>query len=423
MNTAFCHGSCWIAFGLLALIGCGPGVGEGPLPASRPSDGAVLDGAAEAGSDASGKTDASRAADDTMDASLVSSYACVSPEAEAYTLFSASQIGNGVQLVTMGENTLLAEKSVDGVVEPLLVFLDLGSSDARATERGRATLAQKPAASLQPIGVVNRRDGPLGSAWPFSFYALVLVRGQNGNALYGANLPTNGSSELILIADSEIPINARLRGLVYLPDKMVEVESQVTSEARFERLCLFGDGLYCLSYDGAAWNQTTEIEAASGSLFNSVAVWNDGQAWLLIAVGDEGRVAKVSLDDRDTSREISVDTTSNLLTVSVSDTRLAIGGENGTVVYVDRSTDTPKICNLSAQPIVSLKWWGSRLRGIERNGELFEVPFGGCQACAYGISVDSALYGRLIGIGGDFLLLNREAVILVTANLEPIVLN
>jgi hypothetical protein len=315
-------------------------------------------------------------------------------------VYHASQIGDSVRLITMGENTLLAEKVANGIGEPLLVFLDWGSAEARAVERGRAALARAPTASLQPIGVVNRRDGSFGAAWPFGYYAFVLVHGPAGNALYGADLPKDGRSELVLITDSQVPADVQLRGLVYLPDKMVEVDDQIKSEARFNRLCLFGDGLYCLSYDGSFWNRKVEIEAASGSPFNSVAVWNDGQEWFLVAVG----------------------TDSDLLTISAAGSRLAIAGENGAAVYIDGRTDEPTICNLFDQTIVSFKWWGSRLRGIERNGELFEVTFGGCQACAYDISVGSALYGRLFGLGGDFLLLNQESVLLVTANLEAIVL-
>jgi hypothetical protein len=422
MNIVVGHRFSWLLLGLLIGSGCGPGVGEGPRPLPPPADGPVLDSSREAGVDASAKADAYSNAAETTVAPISPPYSCIAPEAIISTVYRASQLGSTVRLITMGENTLLAEKTVNDIVEPLLVFMDWGSADASAVEKGRATLSQTPLASLQPIGVVNRRDGAFGVEWPFDYDAFVLARGPAGNALYGANLPTDGLSELVLVADSQVPADVELRGLVYLPDKMVAVDDSIASDARFKRLCLFGDGLYCLSYDGSVWSRKVEVEAASGSPFNSVAVWNNGEGWFLVAVGDQGRIAKVSMETQSTVQELTVDTSSNILTISSSGTRLAAAGENGTVVYIDGRTDESTVCNLFDQTIVSFKWWGARLRGIERNGELFEVTFGGCRACAYGISVGSARYGRLIGIGGDFLLLNQESILLVTANVEPVVM-
>lgn len=412
----------WLLLGLLFEIGCGPGVGEGPRPLPPLADGSVLDSRVEGDVDANAKTDAHGDAAEVMDVSVSSTYSCVSPEATSSIVYHASRLGSNVRLITMGENTLLAERTVDEIVEPLLVFVDWGSTGVNSIEKGRAELSQTPPASLQPIAVVNRHNGSFNGEWPFDHDAFVLARGPAGNALYGANLPADTSSELVLIADSEVPTEVSLRGLVYLPDKMVGVDASTVSEVRFKRLCLFGDGLYCISYDNSVWSREVEIEAASGRLFNSVAVWNNGKEWFLVAVGDQGRIVKVSMDAKKTAQEVPVGTTDNLLTVSSSDSRLAIAGENGTVVYIDEREDEPIECNLFDQAIVSFKWWGSRLRGIERNGELFEVTFKGCRACDYGISLGSALHGRLIGIGGDFLLLDQESVVLVTAKVEPTVI-
>jgi len=422
MNIAATHRFSWLLLGLLIESGCGPGVGEGPRPPPPLVDGSVLDSRAEDGVDVNAKADADSDAVEITDAFVSSSYSCISPQATASIVYRASRLGRNVRLITMGESTLLAERTVDEIVEPLLVFMDWGSADANGVERGRAELSQTPSASLQPIAVVNRRGGSFGGEWPFDYEAFVLVRGPAGNALYGANLPTDASSELILIADSKVPTDAQLRGFAYLPDKMLGVDESTASEGRFKRLCFFGDGLYCLSYEGAVWSRKVEIEAASGSLFNSVAVWNNDQEWFLVAVGDQGRMVKVSMDTQKTAEEVPVGTNSDLLTISSSGSRLAVAGENGTVLYMEEPDVEPKECNLFDQTIVSFKWWGSRLRGIDRNGEIFDVTFGGCRACDYGISVGSALYGRLIGIGGDFLLLNQESILLVTAELEAIVI-
>jgi hypothetical protein len=405
------------------FLSCGPGVGEGPLPPSKlidasvpDADASIFDSAAVYGFEAA--VDAETGSD-PEDGSYINNPPldyCANTKKKSLPLVRAEQLSNHVNLVSMGENTLLAEETTNGINQPILVFLD-----ADMYIRGQAKLSQLPAASAYPIGVVNRREAPFGAQWPFNDYALVLVRDEAGNSLYGANLPTETASALVLIPNSQIPADVELRAIVYLPSKMADVDDSVKYQPIFQRLCALGDGLYCLTFNGTSWQRDVFITPHSGGLLNSVAVWWAGEEWFLVGAGDGGRLVKVPLDSSAPAENIYSGTTDNLRTVSTYGGRLAAAGDNGATVFIDETVGEPVVCNLSDQAIVSFKWWSSNLRGLYKNGELFELRFGSCESCAADSLLGSALSGRLTPTGG-FLVLNQKTLSLVTVVVESSVI-
>ncbi len=417
-------------FGAALVAACGPGVAEGPLPpppspdASRDADRADAPASRDSGTDGQRGADAGPAASDSGPAGPDSSAepawvpedSCHDAAGEVTVVFSADRLGEDVRLVTMGASTILAEQTVDTIIEPVVVFLD-----AQGYEVGQARLAEPPEASVRAIGIANRRDAPLGETWPYAHEAMALLRGDSGNAFYGANRASEGVAELMPIEDSQLPSEPELRGLIYLAHKLAE---GVPEQSLLHRICAFGDGVFCFSFDGSSWSRTDIVEPGTGALFNSLTILEIEDEWLMLAVGDQGRLVSATLGpegDQGLWQELSSGTSENLLTITASGRQWAAAGEQGVVVHVDISTDARTLCNVTDQAIVSLKWWGDALRGVDRGGGLFGLPFGECEPCIYGVNLGSALYARLSGIDGDFLVLNSAALIRVHGIHEMVV--
>jgi hypothetical protein len=138
-------------------------------------------------------------------------------------------------------------------------------------------------------------------------------------------------------------------------------------------------------------------------------------------VGDGGRITEIPLSEGGAPAEIDSGLSGRLTGVSASGQRLAVSGERGLVAYYESFPAQPEICNLFAQTVVSLKWWGSDLRGIDEEGGVFELPFKGCTPCFFGVSLGSALYGRVSGLDGDTLVLNATGLYRVSGRFESVV--
>lgn len=404
-----------------ALSGCGPGVEEGPL---RKPVIATPDASMDAGPTETGRRDAGNVFEVTPydDAGAVvvfpPGYHCEDVFPDMWTIISAEDVGEGAHLVAMGQSTLLAEQEVDGVTQPVLVFLDpamYGSGEARL-----AVPSQEP---LHGIGVVNRRDAPMGEGWLFQHHAIALVSGPEGNRLYGASPEPDGMAELVLLDEpSLLPAGAELRGLTYLQDKVVENAESLSGESALQQVCALGDGIFCFSYDGVSYAASTLVESGSGPSFNSMTVLEREGSWIAVAVGDEGRITEIPLGGGGAPVEIDSGLSGRLIGVSAYDGRLAISGEKGLVAYYETFPAEPDICNLFPQTIVSLKWWGPELRGITADGGIFGLPFQGCDPCFFGISLGSALQGRVSGLDGDLLVLNAQGLYRVTGKFETVVI-
>ncbi len=407
---------------LVHLTGCGPGVEEGRRLPLLARDASADE---EAGMDAGPPEtfpvapDATVPADDAgMELFYPPGYRCRQRYPEISIILSAQQVGEGVRFVSMGQSTLLAEQEVDGVTQPVLVFLDPGMYRS-----GEARLASPPSESLRVIGVVNRRDAPLGAGWLFDHHAIVLVSAPDGNRLYGASPDPGGTAELQLIDEpSLIPAGAELRGLTYLQDKSMENAEVLTAETALQQVCALGNGIFCFSHDGVAFDSNTLVESGVGPAFNSLTVLERAGGWHAVAVGDGGRIAEIPLDGSGAPAEIESGTTDRLTGVSFYDGQLVISGEKGFVAYYEDFPSPGESCRLFEQSIVSLKWWAPDLRGIDEEGGVFGVPFGGCEACFFSVSLGTALQGRISGLDGDSLVLNENGLYRVSGKYETVVL-
>jgi hypothetical protein len=367
---------------------------------------------ADAGNDADTFDDAG------TEAIFFPGYRCEEVFPEVLTIISAEDVGKGARLVAMGQSTLLAEQEVEGVTQPVLIFLDPGMYRS-----GEARLAVPSDESLPGIGVVNRRDAPMGEGWLFQHHAIVLVSGPEGNRLYGASPKPDGVAELVLLDEpSLLPAGVELRGLTYLQDKVVENAESLSGESALQQVCALGDGIFCFSYDGVSYAASTLVESGSGPSFNSMTVLEREGSWISVAVGDGGRVTEIPLGGGGAPVEIDSGLSGRLIGVSAYDGRLVISGEKGLVAYYQTFPSQPETCHLFDETIVSLKWWGSDLRGITDDGEIFDVPFQGCDPCFFGVSLGSALQGRISGLDGDLLVLNAVGLYRVSGKFETVVL-
>ena len=412
-----------LALSLYPLVACGPGVEEGPrrrillardasadpgagMDAGPPETLSVVPDAAEPGDDAG------------ADLFRPLSYRCQQRYPEVSTVLSTQDVGEGIRFVTMGQSTLLAEEEVDGVTEPVLIFLDLGMYRS-----GEARLASAPGESLRAIGVVNRRDAPMGEGWHFEHHAIVLVSAPDGNRLYGASPDPDGTAELRLLDEpSLVPAKAELRGLTYLQDNNVENAEALTGELALQQVCALGDGIFCFSHDGASFSSRTLIEPGTGPAFNSLTVLRRIRGWHAVAVGDGGRVTEIPLYEDEAPTEIESGTIYRLTEISSFRGQVVIAGDKGFVAHYETFPSTVDNCHLFDQGVVSLTWWGSNLRGIDEDGGVFALPFGGCEPCPFGVSLDSALYGRVSGVDGDSLVLNESGLYRVSGKHETILI-
>jgi hypothetical protein len=413
-------------WGLVLCAACGPGVGEGPIPSPASVDGSV-DATEEAGPDAlvesglagpsdAGPGDAGVNPSDGGDAEPPS-YRCPENRANESVIIAASDIGAGIRLVALGQSTLLAAEERAGITEPLLLFLD-----DDMYERGRARLPAPPSSSLHPVGVINRRQAPFGENWPFPHHAIVLARGESGNALYGANLSPGATSDLVPMTGVLISPSAELRGLTYLRDKITGIPEEERDVPIFLRACVFGDGITCFSHDGVGWETDTLARSDGGPVFNSLAMTQRQQEWMVAAAGEGGRLALVPLEGAGVTEELPSGTERDLLTVAASGARLAAAGAEGTVVYRHLPLPEPTTCNLFDESVVTLKFWEDELRGVTADGLAFHLPFAGCEACRFDVELGPVLGGRLTGLDGDFLLLKQDALVRVHADVDPIVI-
>lgn len=357
---------------LMALvIGCGPGVAEGPLPLDTgqdiPSDGVSSD------------TD-------------IQEFICPTPLAEPCAqeqsplpkILDASEIDPSARLVAFTRDALLLQQGPSGSEAPIVWILDFGSPlDTR--QHARAELPKPSVTSVRPVGLVYNLKPP------FAMDMTVVLVEQSGKfILYGAHLePGEGATaDLLPLENGLVPGSGDFRGVSYLREKTQGPEGDYVN-----RICVFGDGIFC--FDGSHW--TVEIEPSGDRRFNDLGILRVGEGKGILAVGDGGLIL---VDTAAGWRELGSTTVEDLLKVSVNDNQFTAVGTNGALVHGTAEKSTA--CTVAEETIVSVSRFGERkIIGITTSGNVFtgELDALAETLCFTGRRVAYPIDARLNGCG------------------------
>jgi len=359
------------------VAGCGPGVGEG-FPDGGPDDSAG-DSDTDADTDADADTDTDTGPGEYHECPTEMEGDCEQGQPGMETLLEAGELGPDVAFAGMGRNALVAARTVDEMIAPLLVRMDFDEYDG-VESLGLAEPAEPPTTSLVPVAVVGDLEQDV-----FAYWALVLVAGDGGYSLFGTSVAYESTGELAPLPEAAPPATSELRGLLYLQQKV-----PVTAP-EFELVCAFGDGLFC--FDGASW--TTLIEPDSGAQINDMGVIEVGDERQLLAVGDDGWIGRRA---GSAWVDLASDTDRDLLSVSVDGPRFVAAGREGTVVYGTAAGAVD--CEIASGDILVLSGIPDEgVLGVLETGPVFYWELGewGPTACLTGASVPDALETRIVG--------------------------
>lgn len=356
---------CFIVIFALA-VGCGPGVAEGPIPLHTEKDGSIEDTSSQGF---------------TCPNPIES--ACGDPGDLYPALIAASQIDTDARIVALARNALLLERTRSGIEEPVVWIMDFEHPED-THERGRAELPSRPSSPIRPIGLAYNLESPFDMDL-YARVAVVLLESDEGSALYEAPMRPGGTetADLVPMENGVLPTEGKLRGLTYLDEKVSGDDS-----AYFDRLCAFGDGIFC--FDGSSW--TTEIEPGSGAMFNDLGVLGVGENNYVIAVGDNGRIA---LDSAAGWRDMDSGTAENLMSVSVHIDRFTAVGSNG--ILVDGTADNAAACSVSSETLIAINRLGAeKIVGVTESGKVFTGRLDDLRGelCYQGPSLGSAIDAR-----------------------------
>jgi hypothetical protein len=293
---------------LLLALSCGPGVGEG-FPEKDAGDGLDTD----ADSDSDTDTDTSTSIQEWHDCPSEIDSDCEVGQPGLEPLLAADEIGPEISFVAMGRNALLAARTIDTVVEPLIVWMDFDEYEG-IDSLGLATLPTPPLTSIDPLAIAGDLDQDV-----FGFEAMALVEEDDGPTLLGSNVQLAETGDLVPVPNGDVPTTAELRGLVYVQQKVPQQDPQ------YNLVCAYGDGIFC--FDGAEW--TTELPAGIGGPINDVGMLQVDERRMLV-VGDGGFLAR---DSASGWIELVSGTASDLLALSVDDEHFLAAGRDGAHVW------------------------------------------------------------------------------------------
>jgi hypothetical protein len=382
----------------LALAACGPGVEEGPIPAAEANTGADTD----VGTDVDTGSDTGTEADiATCPAPPFG--ACPESPDDAVPVLLAAEVEDGLVFVDADYETVLARRTVGGGAAPVVVVAAVNPEEPAPVDAfWRADLVGYDGATVEPIGITTNLQEPFDAG---GARALVLARTPDGNALFRSDAHLGGDGTLAAFPGGEVPGDGELRGLVYLRRKVIDT-SPFEEDPRFNRVCAFGDGLYC--FDGAGWQ--TELPAGSGPALNAVAVIDEGDEAHVIAVGDDGRAV---LETEGAWQELVLGPEVDLRAVGARGGRFTAAGGKG--VVVDGTPEAQLVCQTYWTSLLSLNWvigsaYGYGGDGVDDFGDLFvalagdgailhgAVGDGEGMMCDSGDAIPGAILGRVLDV-------------------------
>ena len=313
-----------LLFICLTVGACGPGIEEGPLlqESQLPSqeDGGPNTAGADTGdSDTDTRTDADAGADTETVTTLGG---CDDDVFEEKTLIAADAILTDGEFVALGRNCLLATVS-DGTESHIAVTFANGQHIDFIEKTIEETFPGTPRAISCQSDIFAESDT-----------AVVVMETETGSLIVEGNKETGEWRTLLETA-------ASFRGVEYIFR---------TEYYRYEKLCVYGEGIYCteMAGDHLTW---TEIHAPDEHPFTDMTLIACGDAWCEVAVGPGGLVdiRKNGLWER---KETGVEV--DLLTASNTLDRFIAAGDDGVVILGTAET-TPKTYTLfEDKRIVSL---------------------------------------------------------------------
>jgi len=393
----------------LAAAACGPGVEEGPIPP------ATADTDVDSGADTDTDTDADTDSD-IVPATCPQGpleWCSWTPDA-AHLELLAADVEDGLTFVDADYETVLGRRTVLEVPAPVVI---VGAVDGENPEPldafWRADLAEYDGVPVVPIAITTRLDAPFDEG---GARALILARTPSGNSLFRSDAHIGFDGTITPFPGGAVPGSEALRGLVYLRRKVID-SSPFEADPKFNRVCAFGDGLFC--FDGTTW--TTEVPAGSGASLNAVAVIDEGDTAHIIAVGDDGR-AVVETDGE--WQELSLGVVVDLHAVSAHEGRFTAAGGKG--VMIDGTLEDQLVCQLYERALTSLGWImgppsESDDGGVEApSDDLFvalatdgailhgDIGVGEGSICDSGDAIPGAMLGRMLDI--DYYVLTPQAL-------------
>lgn len=379
------------------IVACGPGVGEGPLIRTdqdglADSDTNPADVDSETGSDTVDET----GSDDEVD-TLTPPDTGVDTETEwepggpcdrdiyeSNVVFSAETLLPGARFVSMNSDCLLLERAeADGRYRTGIVFTDPWEDD-KIWNTVETVMEMRPKAL---------------TCHPESREAIVLFESDAGSALYDVSA---SSGTFNLLANTQLFSGLMLRGI----NRFMR-----TQNGGIDRICVFGNGIFCADDGGDALQWDIVIPPDEGVLFYDLSLLSIDGAWVMVAVGANGLIL-VEADDG--WRALPTQTDADLLTVATANDLLTAAGQDGVIVH--GTMDHIETYDVIDEDIISLHWFSDRyFKGITSEGTVFEgsVENGVFDLCVAQDRVPDGLVLDILGsCGGEetYLLMSESRV-------------
>ncbi len=341
----------------LGLAACGPGVAEGPLPLAAATDSDDEDGRSTGDDDGPQETDdgetegtdsetedagesLTRGETDTMEGW------CEDSLVVEETVVSAEALVPGAEFVAMGNDCVLLRKPEENGLLATVVFL---SSELPSPYEAKRV---ETVSDSEPLSITCYEDPLLDDR-----VAVVLMAGEDGEVtLMRASFD---SGEITPMAGSESLAGVSLTRVVRLLR---------TAGNGINRLCAFGDGLFCLDLGDNDGEWVEEISPGEGGRFHDLGVLEQGEDWLLLVVGEEGRI---EVGGPDGWRTLPAATDADLYTVTSWDRQWVAAGEGGVFVYGTLEEQTE--AELLDGDVISINIWDDQpFTGITDAGGVFQ---------------------------------------------------
>lgn len=209
-------------------------------------------------------------------------------------LISAHWISASAWFTHMNANVLLGYDEQDNVAIPFAVMVDFTRVETQTHFNNRAvksTLPNEMGPESQWVGAVVGGKRMVGSE--FIEAAAVYQKGQY--QLLG--IPDDKNSPTLQPISNILGTSAELQRIIYLQN------NEEDYYASLDRICLFGEGLFC--FDGAHW--AAEISPTECNFITSVNVTQKNDTPVLIAVDENGTVYNKSVLDLHSDTDSTID--------------------------------------------------------------------------------------------------------------------
>ena len=362
----------FVSASLCALMGCGPGVEEGPL--FKMSEGAIFDTSPDNG------TGSADPASVGTDSNQGFEHDSIESGTDTETLGDTTEIevpkDGGLDSETLSAACDSLPFETDNVAD--IETIHPNGTFISASNRCLLSTATDMNGTLTRVTFID----PEEREFNLGMIEAILPGAPIDIVCYQDKHAPEYIAEIVVQEDSggtpkSTVYEGRLYENVFIPlfttERLVGISAfSKISNSIYQRICAYGDGVFCTETQGDHLVWTAERPQTGSTTYRALNIAPCGEAWCMVAVGEKGLV---EIQNRAEWRQIETETNETLLTVTAFDDETYIAaGEAGALLLGSVESPIPLFTTRlsQTQDIVGLHLYEGHFYGVTDNGIVFQ---------------------------------------------------